>query len=89
MPRPSDLPAGARRFQGQDATFWVVGDERAILRDAYHTFLRMPWWGSLLLIATGFFIANVAFAVVYLFVGGIGGARDGSFIDALSFSATA
>jgi inward rectifier potassium channel len=86
MPRPSDLPAGARRFQGQDATFWVVGDERAILRDAYHTFLRMPWWGSLLLIATGFFIANVAFAVVYLFVGGIGGARDGSFIDALSFS---
>ncbi len=42
MPRPSDLPAGARRHVGQDSTFWVVGDERALLRDAYHTFLRMP-----------------------------------------------
>jgi inward rectifier potassium channel len=86
MPPPPDLPAGARRYEGQDSTFWVVGDERAILRDAYHIFLRMPWWGSLLLIASGFFVANVGFAVVYLFVGGIGGARDGSFIDALSFS---
>jgi len=86
MPRPTDLPAGARRHEGQDSTFWVVGDERAILRDAYHTFLRMPWWLSLLIIAAGFFVANVGFAVIYLFVGGIGGAREGSFIDALSFS---
>jgi len=86
MIRPSDLPAGARRYQGQDSTYWVVGDERAVLRDAYHTFLRMPWWGSLLLIAVAFFIANVAFAVVYLLVGGIAGAREASFVDALSFS---
>jgi inward rectifier potassium channel len=84
--RPDDLPPGARSIEQQGSQYWVVGDERAYLRDLYHTFLHMPWWGSLLLIAGGFFVANVGFAMVYYLVGGIGGMRDGSFLDALSFS---
>jgi len=83
--RPAEAPPGARRFDTQGSTFYVIGDERAIWRDAYHTFLRMPWWGSLLAIAGGFFIANLIFAVIYYFMGGIGG-TDGGFVDALSFS---
>jgi inward rectifier potassium channel len=83
--RPAEAPPGARRFYSQGSTFYVIGDERAVWRDAYHTFLRMPWWGSLLAIAAGFFVANLIFAVVYYFMGGIGG-TDGGFVDALSFS---
>jgi len=81
---PADLPADARQVTQQGSTFWVVGDQRAPLRDAYHTFLRAPWWVSLSLIAFGFFVANLVFAVIYQVVGGFGG--SGSFLDALSFS---
>lgn len=79
------LPPGARKIQQQGSTFYVVGDERQILRDAYHTFLNLPWSPALGLIAIAFFVFNVAFAIIYLEVGGIEGA-DGSFTDALSFS---
>lgn len=79
------LPPGTRKVQQRGTTFYVVGDERQLLRDAYHTFLNLPWSAALGLIAIAFFVFNVAFAVVYLQVGGIQGA-DGSFIDALSFS---
>ena len=91
QPRPdrslASLPPGARkRPQAQGYSFWIVGDERAVLRDAYHSFLRLPWWASFLLIAVGFFLVNVVFAVIYYAVGGVDGMRTGSFLDALSFS---
>ncbi|MBL0219869.1 MAG: ATP-sensitive inward rectifier potassium channel 10 [Myxococcales bacterium] len=82
---PSALPAGARKVHQQGSTFYVIGDERQFLRDAYHTFLHLPWSASLGLIAIAFFAFNLVFALVYLQVGGIAGA-DGSFTDALSFS---
>lgn len=86
MPRP-DLPPGARPIrQPQGYTFWVVGDERAVLRDAYHTFLRWPWLGSLALIAVGFLAVNVVFATIYTAVGGVEHVRAGSFFDAFVFS---
>ncbi|HEU4731613.1 MAG TPA: ion channel [Kofleriaceae bacterium] len=88
MPPPlavRDLPGSARRVQQQGSTFYVIGDERAILRDAYHTFLRVPWSASLGLIAAGFFVVNLVFAGVYYLVGGIAG-TEGNFFDALSFS---
>ncbi len=78
-------PPGARRVTQQGSTFYVIGDERPWLRDAYHSFLKMPWALSFLTIAIGFFIVNLGFALVYLYVGGVGGA-DGTFFDALSFS---
>ncbi len=82
---PSTLPVGARKVHQQGSTFYVIGDERQILRDAYHTFLHLPWSAALGLIAIAFFAFNLVFAVVYVEIGGIQGA-DGSFTDALSFS---
>ena len=80
-----DLPASARKVTQQGSTFYVIGDQRMLLRDAYHIFLRLRWPASLGLIAAGFFAVNLAFAVVYYLVGGVAGS-DGSFFDALSFS---
>jgi inward rectifier potassium channel len=82
---PSAVPLGARKVHQQGSTFYVIGDERQILRDAYHTFLHLPWSAALALIAIAFFAFNLAFALVYVEIGGIQGA-DGSFTDALSFS---
>jgi inward rectifier potassium channel len=79
------LPRGARKVRQQGSTFYVVGDQRQLLRDAYHTFLHLPWSAALGMIAIAFFVFNVGFALVFLETGGIAGA-DGSFTDALSFS---
>ena len=49
MPPPmaiSDLPASARKVTQQGSTFYVIGGERMLLRDAYHIFLRMRWPAS-------------------------------------------
>jgi inward rectifier potassium channel len=81
----TQLPPTARRVTQQGSTFYVIGDERALLRDAYHIFLRLRWSASLGLIAAGFFAANLVFAVLYYAAGGVEG-TDGSFFDALSFS---
>jgi inward rectifier potassium channel len=81
----SVLPPGARKVHQQGSTFYVVGDERQWLRDAYHSFLHLPWSAAFGMIAIAFFVFNIGFAFVYLEVGGIAGA-DGSFTDALSFS---
>ncbi|MDB4956924.1 MAG: Kef-type transport system, putative NAD-binding component [Myxococcales bacterium] len=87
MSVPSGLPPGAHRSpQPQGYNFWIVGDQRAVLRDAYHSFLRLPWWASFLMIAVGFFVVNLLFAVVYYVVGGVDGMRTDSFLDSLSFS---
>jgi inward rectifier potassium channel len=82
---PSAVPPGARKVHQQGNTFYVIGDQRQLLRDAYHTFLNLPWSAALALIAIAFFVFNLAFALVYMQLGGIEGA-DGSFADALSFS---
>jgi len=80
-----DLPPNARRVFQQGSTFYVIGDHRARLRDAYHVFLRMRWSASLGVIAVGFMAVNFAFALVYYWVGGVRG-TDGSLFDAVSFS---
>jgi inward rectifier potassium channel len=80
-----DLPANARRVTQQGATFYVIGDTRALLRDAYHIFLKMSWPASLGWIAVAFIAVNLVFAVPYFVLGGVAG-TDGSFFDALSFS---
>lgn len=82
-----DVPPGARPIrQPQGYTFWVIGDERAVLRDAYHAFLRAPWPLSLGLIAVGLLVINLIFAGAYYAVGGVEGVRIGSFFDAFVFS---
>ncbi|HEY0990532.1 MAG TPA: ion channel [Kofleriaceae bacterium] len=80
-----DLPASARRVTQQGSTFYVIGDDRRLLRDAYHSFLRWRWSASLGAIAAGFAVVNLVFAALYYVVGGVHGS-DGSFFDAASFS---
>lgn len=79
-------PRGARRFpQPQGFAFWIVGDQRAVLRDAYHTFLQMRWSLSLALISIGLLLANATFALAFLATGGVA-ATDGSYFDMFVFS---
>ena len=80
-----DLPPSARRVTQQGSTFYVIGDDRTRLRDAYHSFLRWRWSASLGAIAAAFALINLVFALLYYAVGGISGS-DGSFFDAASFS---
>ncbi len=68
-------------------TIYLVGHERRpLLRDAYHTFLRVPWLASLGFNAAAYALINLVFAVVYLEIGGVANAAPGSFFDALIFS---
>jgi inward rectifier potassium channel len=85
-PIPPGLPSSTRVLPQNGYTTFIVGDQRAVLRDAYHTFLRVPWPASLAFIAVGFLAINALFAVAYLTVGGIAGVRAGSFFDAFVFS---
>jgi inward rectifier potassium channel len=83
---PEHAPPGARRYpQPQGFAFWIVGDQRARLRDAYHTFLRMRWSASLALISIGLLIANLVFATAFYITGGVAG-TDGTFVDMFSYS---
>lgn len=88
MPAPPEIPRGARRARSQSVnySFWVVGNKRTPFRDAYHSYLRLPWWASIGLIFIALFLANLVFAAVYFQIGGVEGVKTGSFFDALSFS---
>ena len=87
MSAPIELPAGARKVpQSGGYNFWVIGEQRAFLRDAYHNFLRMRWSASLALIAAGFFAVNIVFATAYFTIGGVENMPPGSFWKALVFS---
>lgn len=87
MPAPPDgVPPGARATRVQQGyTFWVVGARRALLRDAFHSFLQLRWSISLLLIGVGLLVANLAFATAYYVVGGVVGGGH-TFFDMFSFS---
>jgi inward rectifier potassium channel len=79
-------PQGARRYpQPQGFSFWIVGAHRAVLRDAYHTFLRMRWSLSLAVISVALLLANVVFALAFYLTSGVAG-TDGSFFDMFVFS---
>jgi inward rectifier potassium channel len=66
--------------------FEVVGAGRTPLKDAYHAFLRIPWWYAIGLIVVAYLALNALFALLYLAAGGVHGARPGSFYDAYCFS---
>jgi inward rectifier potassium channel len=85
-PSPRDLPPGARRQVQQGSEFYVVGDKRFVWRDFYHWFLKLPWGLSFLAIALAFVLANLLFALVFYWGGGVDGARAHSFFDAFTFS---
>lgn len=82
-----DIPKGARGVRQQAGyTIWTLGDTRTPLRDAFHMFLRMRWSAAFALIVAFVLLVNVVFAALYVAVGGIDGAREGSLWDAFLFS---
>ncbi len=65
----------------------VVGAPRQPwLRDQYHFFLRLTWPRALASLVALYVAVNALFALAYLVVGGVAGARPGSYFDAFSFS---
>jgi len=62
----------------------VVGARRTPLGDLYHQLLRAPWWLDLLGVSVVFLLINFLFALAYLVVGGVAGAR--SLADHFFFS---
>jgi inward rectifier potassium channel len=64
----------------------VVGVPRTPLSDLYHQLLRAPWWLDLLGVSGVFLLINLLFALAYLAVGGVAGARPGSLADHFFFS---
>jgi inward rectifier potassium channel len=70
----------------QDADVVVVGTAAHPLRDAYHLVLRMSWGLLLSTIAGIVLILNLAFALLYVVIGGVAGMAPGSLRDAFFFS---
>lgn len=64
----------------------IVGARSATLSDLYHHLIGAAWWNVIGIIAAGFLLANLLFALAYLATDGIAGARAGSFFDAFFFS---
>jgi inward rectifier potassium channel len=74
------------RPPGADYSIIVVGDQRSILRDFYHSLLRRPWPVMIATISAVFLFANLAFAAAFMVTGGIAPAAHHSFLDAFFFS---
>jgi len=78
-------PSGGASRQAENEVE-VVGAHRHPVRDAYHGLLSLGWLATFGVIAAGFLGLNAAFALAYLAMGGIAGAREGAFADAFFFS---
>src|SRR5271169_4737338 len=74
-----------RKAPGPDE-ITVVGAPRTPFTDVYHQLLRAPWWLDLLGVSGVFLLMNFLFALGYLAVGGVAGARPGSLADHFFFS---
>jgi inward rectifier potassium channel len=64
----------------------ILGAPRPSWRDLYHFLLRLPWWGALLVVVCSYLALNLAFALLYLWSGGVANVAPGSFADAFFFS---
>jgi inward rectifier potassium channel len=83
----ANLPRGTQRVVSATGNVtYLIGVERAWLRDAYHSFLRASWWASIAVLGAAFVVVNIAFAGLYLAVGGVEGVGPGGWGDAFFFS---
>jgi inward rectifier potassium channel len=75
-------------MKGQGYSHQVVklSLRRRPLTDLYHYLLTSPWRVLFLVILLSYLSANALFALLYLYDGGIDGARPGSYADAYFFS---
>lgn len=67
-------------------SYRLIGERRAFVRDSYHSFLRASWPMAIARLAGAGLGANLLFAVLYFFVGGIANARPGDLRDDFYFS---
>ncbi len=84
-PSASRIP-GAPQGNQLSYSFRVIGGHRPGVRDAYHAFLKMPWWGAIAAIVSTYLILNALFALLYMATGGVAHAAKHSFLDAFFFS---
>ena len=56
------------------------------LADFYHTLMRVSWPTTVGLVFGGLIAINLVFAIVFLVIGGVEGARPGNFQDCFFFS---
>lgn len=68
------------------ATTQIRGQRPAGFNDIYHFLVRGSWTRVLLTLSGTFLALNAIFGTIYMLVGGIAGAREGSFVDAFFFS---
>lgn len=64
----------------------IIGTRPRHMRDLHHAFLRTTWPRAIAAIVVAYLGLNLLFGLVYLGVGGIANAREGSLVDAFSFS---
>ena len=69
-----------------DPSVVLIGERRAWTRDLYHGFLLLSIPASIGVIIVAVLVINTAFALLYLWFGGVANAEPGSFLDAFSFS---
>lgn len=69
-----------------DSGIDVVHAPQDFFGDLYHSLLRASWWVTIAVIAGLVLLVNLAFALLFLWTGGVAGARAGSFRDAFFFS---
>jgi inward rectifier potassium channel len=85
MSRPSH--PREHRVRTEDGEELVVrGDRAHRFGSLYHLFLKASWPVAVAVAVAGFVVMNALFALGYLLVGGVAGARPGSLFDAFAFS---
>ena len=76
-----------RRMTADDIE--VVNAPKTWARDLYHLLLRVPWWVDFVILSAVFFTANVGFAALYHWSGGVANAhgfRDDFFYSVETIS---
>ena len=86
MKRSAARIPGAPEGNQLSYSFRIIGGHRPGMRDAYHAFLKMPWWGAIAAIVSAYLILNALFALLYMATGGVAHAAKHSFLDAFFFS---
>jgi inward rectifier potassium channel len=75
-----------RLFDVDQPASVVVGLPSRVALDAYHKLLRASWPVTLSAIAGTFLLANLLFALAFVWAGGVANVRPGSVLDAFFFS---
>jgi inward rectifier potassium channel len=82
----SEQRNGPRLFDVDEPANVVVGLPSRVALDTYHKLLRASWPVTLSTIAGTFLLANLLFALAFVWAGGVANVRPESVLDAFFFS---